>query len=380
MDLINFLADLVKCKSVSPANDGAIEIVSDFLEKLGFNCNKLSFFDSSQSVYVTNLYAELGVGSRNLCFAGHTDVVPPGDEKLWRSPPFELDVSNEICYGRGIVDMKGAIAAFAFATSEFLAEVKSFDGKISFLISGNEEDDPTFGMISLLDWVKKNKISISDCIVGEPTSESQVGDVVKIGRRGSIDFRLVIYGKQGHVAYPHNAINPINIAAKLIAELKSIVLDEGNKTFQRSNLEFTNIDVGNLASNVIPDSVVLNFNIRFNNLWSKEQLVNFINENISKIADNYKLDYKSSSDAFITNNGELSELALSAIFDVNGVKARKTTDGGTSDARFIKDLCPVIELGLCNKTAHKTDENSPIADLLMLKQIYKNFLHKYFAS
>ncbi len=375
---IAFLDKLIRCKSVTPENDNAIETIIEYLGN-DFSYQKLVFSDHEEAVH--NLYVEIGSGAKNLCFAGHSDVVTEGKISDWTHHPFQLTIEADKAYGRGLVDMKGAIFSFIVALKEFLSENRSPKTyKISLLISGNEEGNPKNGMVKLIPWLKQNKIKIDDCIIGEPTSEREVGDTVKIGRRGSITFDLHIVGKQGHVAYPHKALNPITILVNILKALKSIEIDQGNEYFPPSNLEITNIHVNNSTSNVIPQDAKATFNIRFNDEQNESKLVDLVVKTIKKYTDSYNLTHICSAESFIQKKNDISELALKAIKqNFPTLQANLSTSGGTSDARFLKDITNIVELGLLNKTAHQVNEFSHLTDLYKLSKIYKTIIDQYFA-
>ena len=368
--LIQLCIDLISCKSITPTNDGAIEIIESKLSKMGFLTHKLHFEDT------TNLYAKIGNSSPNLCFAGHTDVVPPGDITKWEVNPFQPEVIGDRLVGRGTVDMKSAICAFITATENYLA--RGGRGTISFLITGDEETSGKNGTPKLLEWLKKHNEKIDSCIVGEPTSNKKIGDTIKIGRRGSITFKLVITGQQGHVAYPDLAINPIAQLIDILHKLQHHNLDTGNDFFDPSNLEITTIDVNNNAGNVIPEIAKAQFNIRFNNIQTATKLEEFVRLTISSVTETYSLDVKNSASPFVTKPGILSDTMLNAIHQTLGFIPQISTSGGTSDARHIKNLCPVIEFGLLNATAHKINESASIDDIKNLSLIYENFLDLFF--
>lgn len=374
---ISFLEKLISCPSITPEDNGAIDcIIHELGEK--FKINKLVFSDAEESI--TNLYAEIGNGPRNLCFAGHSDVVPPGDRKKWLVDPFQLLIRNNIAYGRGMVDMKGAIFAFIIALKKFLSTSPDFNKfKISLLISGNEEGNPKNGMIKLINWLKENNITINDCLIGEPTSKIVIGDTIKIGRRGSITFHLTVYGTQGHVAYPEKAHNPITELVKILNELICIKIDEGNNYFPPSNLEITNIEVDNKVSNVIPSQATATFNIRFNDINSSEELVSLITAKIKQQFLKFDLQVEKSGEAFINKKSVFGEIVQNSILQIKpNINPALSTDGGTSDARFLKDICNTLELGLINETAHKINENSSMSELFDLSLIYNKILENYF--
>jgi succinyl-diaminopimelate desuccinylase len=385
-NLTELCIKMLSFKTITPHDDGIMDFIQATLKEIGFEYSILKkFTDINEEAKDTlNLYSSLFSKSdgKNLCFAGHVDVVPPGKEFLWKYPPFEPVIEDGILYGRGAVDMKTAIASFIVAVKEFLEENKEFNkGNISFLLTGDEEDNAINGTQKMLLELKKLGIKLDGVIVGEPTSEEKVGDTVKLGRRGSISFNLIIEGVQGHIAYPHLAKNPIHELGKIIYELSNLYLDDGNQSFSPSSLQIVKIETENKASNVIPKTASCFFNIRFNNFYSGEDLIKLINNFItSKTNFNFKLSNFVSGECFLTNQGELSNCVKRAIFDVCDFETKFSTSGGTSDARFIKNYAPVLELGVLNKTAHKIDENSSIEDIYKLKDIYKKILMNFFYS
>lgn len=371
MDVIALATKLLNFKTITPNDDGIVDFLINYLEPYGFITEKLIFAD------VTNLYAKFGNNKGpNFCFAGHTDVVPPGNG--WSSDPFTATIKDKKLYGRGASDMKSAVSAFIIATIEFIEKYK-FEGSISFLMTGDEEAKAENGTIKMLNYLALNQEKFSACIVGEPTCTSHLGDIIKYGRRGSLNFDLTVYGKQGHVAYPKLAINPIDILVEIIKELKETKLDNGNEDFDPSNLEVTNIFVGNEARNVIPSKAEAKFNIRFNNIHTSKSLTELIESIIRKKTINYDLTTEVGAEVFVNEKeSELVTCLKNAIKDVLDIVPVLSTTGGTSDARFIKDYCPVIEFGLINKTAHHVDEHVSIEDIQNLKEIYFNFLKKFF--
>jgi succinyl-diaminopimelate desuccinylase len=382
-DPIPLAQALIRCPSVTPKDAGALAILAHALERLGFPCHSLTF-EAPNTAAVTNLYARLGTGSPHFCFAGHTDVVPPGDAATWRHDPFSAEIAGGILYGRGAVDMKSAIAAFVAAVARHLATNPRPKGSISLLITGDEEGVALNGTVKMLDWLKARGETIDHCLVGEPTSAARVGDTIKIGRRGSMNLRATVKGTQGHVAYPALAINPIPIAAEFIARLSAHRLDDGSAHFEPSTLAFTTVDVGNPAVNVIPAEVRLGFNIRFNDRHTPDSLSSTI-RHIAGAVEREKggsiaLEQSVSGVSFITHPGPYTQLLSDAIAGVTGAAPQFSTTGGTSDARFIKDHCPVAELGLAGSTMHKTDECAPVADIEMLTRIYAAVLDSYFAE
>lgn len=369
-DPIKLAQELIKFPSVTPIDAGIIDFLINHLSPFNFSCKKLIFED------VTNLYARFGVHEPNLCFAGHTDVVPPGNN--WFMDPFAAQIIEGKLYGRGACDMKGAVAAFMSASIEFIQN-NNFKGSISFLISGNEEGVADNGTPKVLEYLKDNNQRISHCIVGEPTCPEVLGDMIKYGRRGSVTFNLKVNGKQGHVAYPKLADNPIDTLLKILSELKELKLDSGNDDFDPSNLEITDITVGNSTSNIIPAKAMAAFNIRFNNLHDALSLEKIIEAICAKYSKNFSLKFEAGAEAFVSSkNSPLVNHLQQAINKVTALNPVLSTTGGTSDARFIKDVAQVVEFGLINKTAHHVDEHVSCQDIIKLKAIYLEFLQNYF--
>ena len=381
-DPVVIARDLIRCRSVTPTEGGALDYLTSVLEGAGFAVDRVTFTQAG-TPDVENLYARIGTGAPHLVFAGHTDVVPVGDERAWRHPPFEADVANGVLYGRGAVDMKGGIASFVSAALEHLSSPRrSTDGSISLLITGDEEGPNINGTVKLLRWVHDQGHKFDHCIVGEPTNTERLGDTIKIGRRGSLSGTLTVVGTQGHVAYPHLADNPIRYLVRIMSELMSESLDYGNDFFDPSNLEFTSVDVGNRATNVIPAEASARFNVRFNDRHTQASLKNWLETRCVQAAAgdvSCRIEYaQGNSDAFLTRPGPFVDLVAGAIADVTGRKPSLSTSGGTSDARFIKDYCPVIEFGLVGQTMHQVDERVPTADLVALTAVYRRILHLYF--
>jgi len=379
IDAVKLTQDLIRCPSITPEDAGALDVLQGALEGLGFVCHRLIFAEEGTAT-VDNLYARLGKSAPNFCFAGHTDVVPVGKTDQWRDDPFAGTVKEGVLFGRGASDMKGAIAAFAAAVSQFISEKGDFDGSISFLITGDEEGPAINGTVKMLDWLDQKGERLDYCLVGEPTNSERVGDMAKIGRRGSLNGKLTVRGTQGHVAYPHLADNPIPRMMRMLDGLISRKLDEGNTHFQASNLEIVSVDVGNVASNVIPGQAVAHFNIRFNDHQTDQGLQDWIRATCDGVGGAYTLEMKASGDAFLTPPGPLSILIAEAVHQVTGTTVELSTSGGTSDARFIKNHCPVVEFGLVNKTMHKVDECVSLIDLVLLTKIYHQILTTFFKS
>lgn len=375
IDPVELTRKLVRCPSITPKDEGALDNLQETLERLGFNCTRL-LFEDVDTPSVDNLYACRGTGSPHFCYAGHTDVVPVGAVEDWRFGPFDATVEDGVLYGRGTSDMKGGIAAFVAAVSE----IKNDHGSISMLITGDEEGPAINGTVKMLEWLKDHDEIPDICLVGEPTNVSEIGDMAKIGRRGSLNGTLTIHGTQGHVAYPDLADNPIPRLVKVLDKLINTKLDQGNEFFQPSNLEIVSIDVGNQATNVIPMDASAKFNIRFNNEHTADELIGWIKDICENEGGHHTLEIKVSGDAFLTEEGILSELIRSSIYDVTGKNVELSTSGGTSDARFIINYCPVAEFGLINKTIHKVNECVNTDDLYLLKDIYIHMLNSYFAK
>jgi succinyl-diaminopimelate desuccinylase len=383
-DATTLTADLIRCPSVTPHEGGALDYVQKQLTSLGFQCWRLPF-SASGTPDVDNLFARLGTGAPHLCFAGHTDVVPAGDETLWTHPPFAAHKADGSIYGRGASDMKGAIASFMAAISDQLSKSDiAKRGSISLLITGDEEGPSVNGTEKVLQWMEANNHVPSHCVVGEPTNPEDVGEMIKIGRRGYVNGEIIVRGKAGHVAYAHLAANPIPGLAKIITAFSALVLDKGNAFFDPSNLEFTSIDVGNKADNVIPAAVTAHFNIRFNDTHSRAslqaQLTKLIEVALADTGLTFDFRMSKGGEAFITTPGREIEILESAIQNITGKTPTRSTSGGTSDARFIRKYCPVFEFGLVNKTIHQTNEYAKIADIEKLTAIYSRFIQDYFAK
>jgi succinyl-diaminopimelate desuccinylase len=375
---------LIRCPSVTPNEGGALAWLATQLEPLGFHCHRLTMRDAD-TPDVDNLYARLGAGSPHLTFAGHTDVVPVGDGSAWTRPPFGGEVSQGVLYGRGAVDMKGGIACFLAATLDYLKSRGGLKrGSLSFLITGDEESVAINGTPKLLAWLKGRGETLDACLVGEPASDEAVGDQIKIGRRGSVNARITVHGKQGHSAYAERAENPIPKLARIIDRLSTTPLDHGTPHFQPSSLEATIVSVPNSATNVIPGFAQANFNIRYNDLYSRPSIEAWVGERCAEAAREvgaqFSLAFEGTGDVFLTKPGPLVDTMRAAIEAVTGRAPLLSTNGGTSDARFIKDFCPVVEVGLRNATAHQVDEHVPVADLATLTAIYRRFIEAYFAG
>ena len=382
IDAVNLSQALIRCPSVTPKEAGALNLLENTLKSLEFNCQRLPFSEPG-TPDVDNLFARFGNGSPNLCFAGHTDVVPVGNPNDWSKNPFGGEIHKNILYGRGAADMKCAIACFTSAASRFIyRHGKKFNGSISFLITGDEEGPAINGTSKVLKWISEQGESIDACIVGEPTNVKAIGDTIKIGRRGSINGQIAIHGNQGHVAYPHLSKNPVPAMLKILSTLDALVLDSGSKHFPPSNLEITTIDVGNSTTNLIPARVSAGFNIRFNDLHTGISLEKKINDIVVAIATEtettHNLEFSITGEAFLTPPGPLSEIIQFAAEKITGNTPKLSTTGGTSDARFIKNFCPVVEFGLTNASAHKVDECATLHDIKALSDIYETVLEAFF--
>ncbi|USG61752.1 succinyl-diaminopimelate desuccinylase [Sneathiella marina] len=383
IDVVPLTQELMNCPSITPADAGALDVLQKALEKIGFTCQRLVFSDEN-TPDVDNLYARFGSEAPNFCFAGHTDVVPVGDEAAWKTGPFESVIKNGILYGRGAADMKAAVACFAASSARFIENSGgNFKGSISLLITGDEEGPAINGTRKVLEWMAENGERIDHCVVGEPTNPTKMGEMVKIGRRGSFTGFLNVIGSEGHVAYPHLADNPIPHLTALVTALSNLELDNGSEHFQASNLEFTTMDVGNTATNVIPRTATATFNIRFNTHHSLDSLEATIRACLDQAAEKngtvYELRALKNSEPFLTEKGDFSTLVANAIGQRLGQEPELSTTGGTSDARYIKNYCPVVEFGLVGQTMHKVDECANIADIEALADIYTDILERYFA-
>ena len=378
---VSLARDLVRCQSVTPKDDGAINVVAKNLKKLGFKCEIMEFKEKG-TPQIKNLYAKIGKNSPNFCFAGHTDVVPVGDLKSWTVNPFGGVIKNQKLIGRGVSDMKGSIACFIAAVSEFLKKNKKLNGSISLLITGDEETVAVNGTKKVIKKLIQKKEKINFCIVGEPTNENKLGEIIKIGRRGSITGHLTIIGTQGHVAYPHSSNNPSTIIIEVLNKIKKLKLDKGNKEFEPSNLEITKINIDNTADNVIPAEAKASFNIRFNNLHTsssiKKKLNKIFSSTTKKFKANYKIRYHVTGESFLTKPNKTVYMIKNVIKKSTKINPVLSTSGGTSDARFIKKISPCVEFGLIAKTIHQVDEMARVADLKKLKNIYRNILFNYF--
>ncbi|MGY4433025.1 succinyl-diaminopimelate desuccinylase [Bradyrhizobium sp. F1.13.1] len=385
-DALSIARDLIRCPSVTPADAGALGVLEKALNAAGFTCHRVTFSEPG-TADVDNLYARIGTDGPHITFAGHTDVVPPGDESAWSVGAFSGEVKDGFLHGRGAVDMKGGIACSVAAVLEHLA---ANDGKpradgqgsISFLITGDEEDVSINGTIKLLKWAAERGEKFDHCVLGEPSNVEALGDTIKVGRRGSQSGTLYVDGVQGHVAYPHRAANPVPDISRLIVAISDEPLDHGSAQFQASNLEFTSVDVGNTANNVIPGQARAKFNIRYNDNHTQASLRELVETRLTKACGNRiraRIVWEpSNSNVFVTKPGPFTELAVSAIEEVTGRKPELSTSGGTSDARFISSYCPVIEFGLVGQTMHQVDERVPVRDLEQLTKVYRGILTRYF--
>ena len=378
INAVDLTSKLIRCESITPKSAGAIELLISYLEPLGFKCEKINFGEGIEKV--ENLYARFGTKGPNICFAGHVDVVPTGDIEKWSIDPFGGEIKQGKIWGRGAADMKSGIAAFLSSVSNFLSQEKDFEkiGSISFLITSDEEGKAINGTKKVVEWLEEKQEKITACIVGEPTNVSEMGDTIKVGRRGSFTGFLKVKGVQGHVGYPHLADNPINSLIKMLEPFVKIYLDEGTENFQPSSVMVTSVDVNNNASNVIPGEVSATFNIRFNNLHTINSLKVMLKNQFNKITQNYEFDYYCNAEPFLTSDEFLKTTIEKAIKSVVKINPKQSTSGGTSDARFISKICPVIEFGLVGKTMHKIDENVDVDDITKLVSIYSFFLSNYF--
>ena len=373
--------ELIKFPSITPVDSGVMRFLEKKLKKLGFKTKILKFKEKGFQP-VKNLYARLGTKGPNFCYAGHLDVVPPGNIKDWTTNPFKPSIKKGYLIGRGANDMKSSIAAFISAISTFLSKNKKFNGSISMLITGDEEGDAVNGTKKVVKFLKKKKEKINFCLVGEPTNPNLLGEMIKIGRRGSLTGKLIVFGLQGHVAYPHRANNPSTIIVKILKELKDIKFDKGTKDFQPTNLEVTKININNTADNIIPATAEATFNLRFNNKHSSKSLKNRLNKILKKITkkhkSKFKIEYRVSGEAFITKPNKTTFMIQDIIKKITKIKPKLSTTGGTSDLRFIKTMCPGLEFGLVGKTMHKIDEAVSLKDLKNLTKIYYKILQNYF--
>ena len=379
-DPVGIAQALIRCKSVTPDEGGSLAYLENLLKSAGFEVHRVTFAEPGTPV-IENLYARIGKRAPNFAFAGHTDVVPPGDETRWRHGAFSGEVDGGVLYGRGAVDMKGAVACFAAAALDHAAARGGRPrGAISLMITGDEEGPAVNGTVKLAQWAARRGETFDHCIVGEPTSVRRVGDTIKIGRRGSLSGTLTVMGTQGHVAYPEDARNPIPALMAMLKALSEKPFDRGSKEFQPSNLEVTSIDVGNPAFNVIAAEAKARFNLRFNDKHTSASLKKLIGKRLKAAAKGvrYHVDYEPPSESYLTKRGPFVDLVIKATRQAAGVKAALSTSGGTSDARFLRKYCPVVDLGLVGKTMHAIDERAPVEDLRKLTAIYRRILENYF--
>ncbi|MGE0416811.1 MAG: succinyl-diaminopimelate desuccinylase [Acetobacteraceae bacterium] len=365
-DPLGLAQALIRCNSVTPADGGSLPVLSEALERLGFTVTRLKYGE------IENIFARLGTEGPHLCFAGHTDVVPVGAAN-WRFDPFGATVHDGVLYGRGACDMKGAIAAFVAGVAQYLKDGKP-KGSISFLITGDEEGPAVDGTVKVLEWMKANDQIPDFCLVGEPTCPVKLGDMVKIGRRGSVNMKIEVMGTQGHVAYPHRADNPVHRLIRIVQALTAAPVDAGTDWFEPSTLQITSIDVGNTATNVIPASARAMLNIRFNDKHSGKSLTEWVRATIAQHAERFDLESSISGESFVTKPGPLVDILRGAIVDATGVEPKLDTGGGTSDARFIANYCPVAEFGLVGATMHQVDERVPVAEIRDLSRVYRGVL------
>ncbi len=385
-DVIELTRTLVRCESVTPREAGALQLLEKTLTPLGFACERMDFTEAGTDD-VANLYARIGTGGKHFCFAGHSDVVPVGDLSSWTIGPFAAELSGGYLFGRGAADMKGAIAAFTAAAARFIARRgRDFGGSISLLITGDEEGPAVNGTVKMLQRLAGRGETIDACVVGEPTSSKRFGDMMKIGRRGSMTVDLVVRGVQGHVAYPDRLDNAVHRLSAIIEALVREPIDQGSTHFQPTSLQFTTVDVGNPATNIAPGVAKARFNTRFNDLWTSKTLLAHLKERIERVNEalggNGTVEYsvQVSGESFYTPPGPLSDLVAGAVRDVAGVDVELSTTGGTSDARFIRSYCPVLEFGLVGESMHKVDEKSAIEDLKTLARVYETMLDRYFVA
>ncbi|HVY00886.1 MAG TPA: succinyl-diaminopimelate desuccinylase [Pseudorhodoplanes sp.] len=381
-DPVEIARDLIRCPSVTPADAGALGVLEKILRGAGFRCERVTFSEPG-TADIDNLYARIGESAPHLVFAGHTDVVPAGHEAAWSHPPFGGEIKDGLLFGRGAVDMKGGIAASVAAVLDYLAANGGRPkGSISFLVTGDEESVAVNGTVKLVTWAAERGEKFDHCILAEPSCRVMLGDTIKIGRRGSLNGTLIVTGRQGHVAYPQRAENPIRGLVELIAGLQAQPLDHGSKLFDPSHLEFTSVDVGNKTVNIIPGEARARFNIRFNDNHTHESLKTLLSrraETISAGRIRFAFQFEpSNADVFVVEPGPFTDLVAGAVKEATGRTAELSTTGGTSDARFIKNYCPVVEFGLVGQTMHQVDEHVPTADLVALTAIYRRILDRYF--
>lgn len=373
INVVELTQSLIHCASVTPEDAGAQSVLIKPLKEMGFEIFDLPF-DGDESYPVKNFFARFGSGTPHICYAGHTDVVPAGDEAAWTHPPFDAVIDNGEMYGRGTSDMKGGNAAFVAAISKFLNDHPKFDGSISVLITGDEEAEAINGTVKVLEWMRDNNHVPDMCLVGESSNIKELGEEIKIGRRGSLSGELIVRGKQGHVAYPHLADNPLPRLAEMAVALSTHEFDEGTEHFPATNLEISSIDVGNPTGNVIPAEGKLNFNVRFNTEWTSETLDQKLREIINTVSNDYDLATGGNAQPFVTEPGAWTDTVLNVVTKHTNRTPELSTSGGTSDARFIANYCPVVEFGLTNETIHQVDEKLKISDLERLVDIYTDII------
>ena len=382
-DPVALLQNLIRCRSVTPAEGGALRLLEDTLSVAGFVCQR-QIFKEPGTPNVQNLFARFGTGAPHLCFAGHTDVVPAGDESGWSHAPFAAEIADGMIFGRGATDMKGSVAAFAAAAIDFVKSAGKFKGSISLLITGDEEGPAINGTVKVLAWMWANGHVPNHCLVGEPTCVNALGDTIKVGRRGSLSFTMTVDGKQGHAAYPHKADNPIPKLARFIDRISAAKLDDGSDHFDPSTLAVTSFDVGNPAGNVIPSRAAAKFNIRFSTAHTPDTLRSWIDGHLeavkAELGGIWTVSSTEGADAFITEPGAFVGLVQDAVESETGILPKLSTSGGTSDARFIKDYCPVLEFGPTNATIHQTDERIAVDELRATRAVYGRILADYFSS
>ncbi len=380
-DPVAILQDLIRCPSVTPHEGGAMAYLETLLSNAGFQCHRLIFTDKD-TPDIDNLFARFGTASPHLCFAGHTDVVPAGDESLWSHQPFAGEIADGKIYGRGATDMKGSVAAFAAAALDYVGTKGIKPGSISFLITGDEEGPAVNGTVKVLQWMKEHGHVPDHCLVGEPSCVDQLGDTMKIGRRGSLSFQVTVHGRQGHVAYPNKADNPVPKLARFIDRISHAKLDDGNEHFDPSSLVVTSFDVNNPATNVIPAKAIAKFNVRFSPEHNPVSLKAFVEKHIeavkAELGGVWQMVTHEGADAFITAPGAFVGLVQDAVEQETGLVPKLSTSGGTSDARFVKDYCPVLEFGPTNASIHQTDEHLDIEELKATTRIYARVIEAYF--
>ena len=378
VDPVTLAQALIRCPSITPNEAGTLAIIKKEVTRFGFTCHHLRV--DQGGFIVDNLYARLGSRQPNFCFVGHIDVVSPGDRTCWTVDPFEGTILNDQLFGRGAVDMKGAIAAFIAGLTRFLCHAGLPAGSISLILTGDEEGSDNYGIGKVLEWLAHHDEQLDAGLVGEPTSQHILGDTIKIGRRGSLNCLLKVNGIQGHTAYPHLADNPLPKLVRILNRLTTETLDQGTAYFPASELSLTSIDTGNSVENIIPVQSEVRFNIRFNDLYTKDSLLSWLGQHIEAVTQDYTLEVLGGAEAFLTFPGSLSDMVCQVIEKQLGRKPHLSTSGGTSEARFIKDYCPVVELGLVNKTMHHCDEHVAVRDIDCLADLYAALLHEYFRS